>query len=135
MISQHFRWFLVLTLAIVITSCSPITDPPKTQVLSLLINNSSNPFPTVVTSPMTLKAQVLLKGSGTVEFFKNDQSLGKVFLGIPTEKGTDFSLEIPITKAENGQNEYTAELSSQEILGSGNYTFPSNRIVATIQVP
>ncbi len=84
---------------------------------------------------MTLKAQVLLKGSGTVEFFKNDQSLGKVFLGIPTEKGTDFSLEIPITKAENGQNEYTAELSSQEILGSGNYTFPSNRIVATIQVP
>lgn len=88
---------------------------------------------TVSTSPLTLHANTPGFASGSVEFFEGTKSLGVKTEVVPSDQPV-YSLEIPITKADNGQHTYTAVLKAKYSTGDSVITSISQPVIVTINL-
>jgi hypothetical protein len=110
--------FLILVFASFLIGCDNIVEPAPP--ISLTANSTEDLI--VATSPLVLTVTTLRSGPGTVEFFGDEKSIGKVAVGTKwlDPGGYKFTLSAPIASASNGKHKYKAIFTFADKFIDGN---------------
>jgi hypothetical protein len=133
----HIRsTFLFVVSLLLVSACNEVqtqTVPPA----SVRVNSQVGPDLIVVTAtPMTLSVVTNRTGTGSVELFDGNKSLGTVTTGVQRtdpENSYDFVLSVPVSASDNGVHSYTAVFYGKDSTGFA-VKYTSQPTVATVQL-
>jgi hypothetical protein len=109
---------------------------PISQIIVSVTEKPALSELTISSSPVIITARIFYSGTGTMEIFDGDKSLGVLSFekSLPVTKA---SISIPLTKADNGTHVYKARFIGS--VASDNYVGKADvmtePVTVTVQIP